>query len=62
MGEERERADKEDGTRYPPIHPLLLLFVIKRGSSEGLPIDSREAYFCLIHCLYVGQQPCPQWK
>lgn len=43
--------------------PLLLLFIIKRGSSRGLTktifIDSREAYFGLMHCLYIGQQSCP---
>lgn len=43
--------------------PPLLLFIIKRGSSRGLTktifIDSGEAYFCLMHCLYIGQQSCP---
>lgn len=43
--------------------PPLLLFIIKRGSSRGLTktifIDSGVAYFCLIHCLYIGQQSCP---
>lgn len=42
--------------------PPLLLFIIKRGSSRGLTktifIDSGEAYFCLMHCLYIGQQSC----
>lgn len=54
-------------TSTDPFHkaplPPLLLFGIKRASLEALTktifIDSRETCFGMMHCLYIGQQPCP---
>lgn len=43
--------------------PLLLFIIIPRsswGSTKTIFIDSGEAYFCLMHCLYTGQQPHPR--